>query len=243
MAKNVTLKFVYALRNIRSRELFRALEKYCRGQVLDVGGRDFFLFIRNRKGINFTKWTTLEPKREHLPEISDPRFCVVEGDGSAMQFAENSFDTVLNIQVLEHVFEPERIIREIERVLQPGGQAVFLIPNSSVLHHAPEHYYNFTKFWILRSFEKTSLEIVMLKPLGGLWSTTASHMFYFFLKSWRAEGYSTTDNRRNIFFFVLYPLMAVWALVNMAVCLLFSLGDLTEDPNNYLVVVRKRERS
>jgi hypothetical protein len=33
--------------------------------------------------------------------------------------------------------------------------------------------------------------------------------------------------------------MALYAIVGIPICLLFSLGDLTEEPNNHCVVVKK----
>ena len=50
---------------------------------------------------------------------------------------------------------------------------------------------------------------------------------------------SSPECRRNALFYVLYPFMALYAFVNIPLCMLFALGDLTEEPNNHLVVARK----
>jgi SAM-dependent methyltransferase len=236
--KSLPVRLLYLARDLRSRALFRALDRHCTGDVLDVGGWDFFDTARAR-GVPCTTWTTLEPGPERTLAIDDPRFRLEYGDGQAMHFPAATFDTVLNVQVLEHVFEPLRMVEEIGRVLRPGGHAIFLIPQTSTTHLAPHYHCNFSRYWIEQAMQRAGLEIAEHEPLGGRWSSTASHMVYFFLQAFRFDGMSGPEYRRNALFWVLLPFQMLWALVNIPVCLLFSLGDLTEEPNNHLVVARK----
>ncbi|MCE9595388.1 MAG: methyltransferase domain-containing protein [Planctomycetes bacterium] len=236
--KSLLMRGLYAARDFRSRALFDALRRHASGDVLDVGGWDFFLTAK-AKGVAATSWTSLENDPTRLLDVDDPRFRVVHGDGCAMDFADGSFDTVLNVQVLEHVFEPIRMVEEIARVLRPGGSAIFLIPQTSTTHLAPHYYGNFSRWWIEKVCARASLEIVEHRPLGGIWSSVASHLFYFFLQSARVGGMSDSRIRRGPLFYVLYPVMALYALVNLPICLFLSLGDLAEEPNNHLLVVRK----
>lgn len=239
MNKGRVDRFATWARNLRSPELFSALERHARGDVLDVGGWDFFLSMRDNPAVAFKTWTSLESEGRLL-DAADARYRAVKGDGERMAFPDASFDTVLSIQVLEHTFDPLAMVREIARVLKPGGAAIFLIPQTSVMHHAPGHYYNFTRFWIAKAADAAGLEIVEREPLGGRWTSTASHMLHFFLQAFRAPGYSTAEDRRGPFFYLLLPLMCLWAALSVPVCLLLSLGDLTEEPNNHLVVARKK---
>lgn len=236
--KSAVERFTFWARNLRSRDMFKAVETYCAGDVLDVGGRDFYLCVKESR-INFKTWTTLEYHQENVLNIDDERFKTVVGDGCDMTFADRRFDTVLNIQVLEHVFEPNQMVLEIARVLKPKGHAIFLIPQTAVLHELPQHYYNFTRFWITEAMQRAGLEILEIKPLGGVWSSMASHLVYFFFQSFRIKGLSTAECRRNIWFYLLFPLMALYALMSLPICLFLSWGDLTEEPNNHLVIVRK----
>jgi SAM-dependent methyltransferase len=239
--KSLATRALYWGRDLRSQALFVALRRYCRGDVLDVGGWDFFL-TATRQRAEFRTWTVLENDASRLLDAADERLSVVYGDGCGMEFADQSFDTVLSIQVLEHVFEPLRMVSEIARVLRSGGHAIFLIPQTSNVHLAPAFYGNFSRYWITEACARAGLEIVELEALGGFWSSCASRFGYFFMQSARARGMSDPECRRSPAFYALYPWMALYAMTSIPLCLALSLGDLSEEPNNHLVVARRPAR-
>jgi SAM-dependent methyltransferase len=53
---------------------------------------------------------------------------VVRGDATAMPFADGAFDRVIAAEVLEHIPGDQRAIREVTRVLRPGGVAAVTVP-------------------------------------------------------------------------------------------------------------------
>lgn len=53
----------------------------------------------------------------------------VAADMRRLPFPEGRFASVVSVQSLEHVPDPERVLAEVVRVLQPGGTAVFVTPN------------------------------------------------------------------------------------------------------------------
>ncbi len=53
----------------------------------------------------------------------------IDTDKSTIEVADNSFDGVTCVEVLEHLFDPLRAARELHRVLKPGGVAVVTVPN------------------------------------------------------------------------------------------------------------------
>ena len=236
--KNLFTKFAYLARDLVFKETFRTILTHCRGKVLDVGGWDFYARIKD-KGIQFDHWTNLEHNKDHVFFGQDPKYTYIVGDGQQMPFADGQFDTVLNIQVIEHVFEPIKMFNEIVRVLKPNGYAVFLVPQTGVIHQLPHHYQNFTPFWFKEAARRSQVEIVELKLLGGVFATMASHMVYLYPQIFRVEGYTTPEYRRNILFYVLMPLMILYTLINIPVCLLLSMGDIKENANNFLVVIKK----
>jgi SAM-dependent methyltransferase len=50
------------------------------------------------------------------------------GDATAMPFADGSFDVVIAAEVLEHIPADQAALREITRVLAPGGTAAVTVP-------------------------------------------------------------------------------------------------------------------
>lgn len=50
---------------------------------------------------------------------------------SELPFADDSFDVVVSIEVLEHLFEPHLAADEMLRVLRPGGVTIVTVPNAS----------------------------------------------------------------------------------------------------------------
>lgn len=54
---------------------------------------------------------------------------IVQGAGEHMPYADESFDLVLSHEVLEHVQDDQAAVREIVRVLKPGGRLLLFVPN------------------------------------------------------------------------------------------------------------------
>jgi SAM-dependent methyltransferase len=57
------------------------------------------------------------------------------GTLAEQRFADASFDTVLMSHVIEHLPDPHAELREVRRILKPGGRVVLLTPNVGSLGH------------------------------------------------------------------------------------------------------------
>jgi hypothetical protein len=113
------------------------------------------------------------------------------------------------------------------------------VPQTSTTHLAPHYYANYSRYWIETVLDRAGLEEIEIRPLGGVWSSAASHFLFFFMQATRVSGMTSAKNERNLFFFALFPFMALYALASIPLCLVLALGDLTEEPNNHLVIARK----
>lgn len=238
MFSKLYMSFLFFLRDFLSRKMFQVIQKYCKGNVLDVGGWDFYLKAK-KFSINIESWTSLEKFVEHGLDIKDPKYSLVIGDGCNMPFQANSFETILNIQVLEHVFDPNKMVSECARVLKKDGVGIFLIPQTANIHMTPYHYYNFTRFWIEEVMNINGLEIIDIFPLGGGWMTNAYRNFYFLLMIFKPKNNTYTGLKRNFFYYLLLPFSILFAIISVLISLCFSIGDYYEEPPNHLVVVRK----
>ncbi len=71
----------------------------------------------------------LDPDSPSLAEHRAPGLPVVRGVGEHLPFVDESFHLIVCVWVLEHLKDPAAALREVRRVLQPGGHFVFVTPN------------------------------------------------------------------------------------------------------------------
>lgn len=68
----------------------------------------------------------------HARAVPDGRVHVLQGTGQALPLAAASFDKALTIDVIDFMPDPLALLREVLRVLRPGGRvAVFWLPGAS----------------------------------------------------------------------------------------------------------------
>jgi ubiquinone/menaquinone biosynthesis C-methylase UbiE len=107
--------------------------------VLDVGcgqGIDLARYAAagaTVTGIDLTP-RHVELARAHLAALELPG-TVVLGDAERLPFADHSFDRVASNGVLHHTPDIAAALREIRRVLRPGGEARIVLYNRSSLHY------------------------------------------------------------------------------------------------------------
>lgn len=101
--------------------------------ILDLGtGRGSFIFDASRAGSNvvglevnhaYRAETIQKGEREGLA------LTILDGKGENLPFPDNSFGFINCSEVIEHVEDPERVLREMFRVLSPGGIAYVSVPS------------------------------------------------------------------------------------------------------------------
>ncbi len=92
----------------------------------------------------------------HLPQLT-----LTRGNIYALPFPDNSFDGVILSEILEHVDDDVAGLREVRRVLKPGGVAAITVPNA-----------NYPFLWdpINWTLERTLHRHIQHGPLAGIWA-------------------------------------------------------------------------
>ena len=82
-------------------------------------------------------------------------------------FDDNSFDTIISFQVIEHIKNDKLFIKEIYRLLKKGGKALITTPNILMtLTRNPWHIREYTS-QSLRSILSDSFSDFEIKGIAG----------------------------------------------------------------------------
>ena len=108
-------------------------------KVLDIGcGKAQFLFdvtesLRTQHQATLKRVAVVDLVRAENSRLDlitpKPEFFQQSVDGQKLPFPDGSFDFVSCNHVLEHIFETEKFLREIRRVVKPDGLVVISVPN------------------------------------------------------------------------------------------------------------------
>ena len=84
---------------------------------------------------------------------------------------DGSFDFVLCTQVLEHVSDPAGVLRELRRVLAPGGRICLTAPLVWQLHEEPYDFFRYTPHGLRHLLRGAGFSEVRVQPVTGYFST------------------------------------------------------------------------
>lgn len=90
----------------------------------------------------------------------------VFGDAHTMPLRDRSADTVLLLDVMEHLRNPDDALVEIMRVLKPGGELILQVPFLYPIHDAPLDFQRWTWFGLEALLQRHGFRIAEHKRLG-----------------------------------------------------------------------------
>jgi len=140
-----------------------AILEHARGRLLDLGC-GHVPYYEMYKGLvteaTCLDWENTSHKNGFLDAVVDLN--------NPLPLQSASFDTVLLMDVLEHVMRPFELLGEISRVLRPGGKVIIGVPFFYWLHEQPYDFFRYTEFALSHLCESNALRVVSLDPYGGL---------------------------------------------------------------------------
>jgi ubiquinone/menaquinone biosynthesis C-methylase UbiE len=157
-------------------------------RVLDVGCGEGYVLARIRS----KEIVGLDISETALERISGSRARLVRADAARMPFTDSYFDGAICSETLEHVPEPGKIVKEISRVVRPGGIVLLSVPNEPLINLVKDIIWNLGLFgivfpnvprrqndeWHLHSFDLKKLREVC-KGLLEIKKISAVPFFFF----------------------------------------------------------------
>ena len=119
---------------IRSFQKHRLYQQTIRGEIIDLGSshKDFYSKdIPQEPGANYKAFHS-----------DDGKVCDFEKD--TLPFTDAAYDTVVLLNVLEHIYNHNHLVREIKRIKKPEGTLVGFVP--FLIWYHPDHhdYFRYT---------------------------------------------------------------------------------------------------
>lgn len=144
---NIVISPVYIIRS----RLYGCLKKIAPsfyGSILDIGcGSKPYenLFVNAKKYIGLDIEVS---GHDHASSKVDIFY-----NGDVLPFDDESFDNIVCFEVLEHVFNFDQLVKEMHRVLRPGGKLLITVPFAFPEHETPYDFFRYTSFGLKKLFE------------------------------------------------------------------------------------------
>lgn len=150
--------------------LFNAFNDFASGTLLDIGcGNKPYIEFLSKKVTTYVGCDIIQSDSENVDVICP---------ANNIPLQDNSFDTVISTQTIEHVEDHFGLITEAYRLLVPGGNFIISGPMYWPLHEEPYDFFRFTKHGFKFLLEKAGFEIVEIKSNGGKWAVAGQALIH-----------------------------------------------------------------
>lgn len=122
-------------RKLTLKPILDIIKKVAKGKeefsLLEVGSGAGFLMNFLESEYPKAKLTGIEYDERLLPVIKSKvkRANIIQGNAEEFNFENETFDIVVSLQVIEHLFQPELMIQRVKKHLKSGGIFIYTTPN------------------------------------------------------------------------------------------------------------------
>ena len=151
---------------------------------------------------------------EHIGiEIDDDgrqnhKYADVLYNGEEMPFDDKSFDSALASEVLEHVFNPDTLLRETNRVLKIDGIFLLSTPFLWEEHGQPYDYARYTSFGLKYILEKKGFKIIEQVKCGNGVEVVFQKLSNYFFRAFKLKFPFVI-----IIFLIIFPINIIGLIV------------------------------
>jgi len=150
--------------------------------------------VKNLNGIVVDLGSGLNPSHERFWQIKPEKFIrvdinektepdVIADLNKTLPFSDNFADAVLLFNVIYILENPTEILREINRILKPGGKIFFTSPFIFNEAKEPSDYWRFTSEGLKKLLEEAGFNSFLIEPVGERFSA-AAYLISPFLFFW-----------------------------------------------------------
>ena len=137
------------------------------GKVMDIGGgknANYISFMKRAKDIDFVSFDVktgiqVDFEKDPLPLLTD------------------SCDTVLFLNVMEHIFNYQHIANEVVRITKPGGQLIGFVPFLMWYHADHRDFFRYTHEALEIIFTKAGAKDIKIESVSFGPFIAAAQMF------------------------------------------------------------------
>ncbi len=108
-------------------------------------------------------------------------------DGINIPLPNETIDTTILIEVLEHTPNTVNILKEVNRVLSPDGIVFITVPFLWNLHDVPYDEYRYTPFSLERMFKEAGFTSVEIQTFGNWHASLAQFLACWVKRSWMSK--------------------------------------------------------
>ncbi|MBD3373794.1 methyltransferase domain-containing protein [candidate division KSB1 bacterium] len=140
----------------------KTIKEYVKGVLIDLGCGNAPLYVLYRYYAD--EIICVDWQKSTHDTIHADLFCDLN---SEIALADQSADTILCTDVIEHLYHPHKLFSEISRILIPGGKAIIGTPFLYWLHEEPHDYFRYSPFILKHLCDQHQLKIIRLEAYGG----------------------------------------------------------------------------
>lgn len=159
----------------------------------------------------------------------------VVADATALPFPDGSFEGALSECLLEHVPRPVEVVREIVRILRPGGRAFISAPFIFPFHACPNDYYRWSITGMRELCKEAGAEIISIASRSGPTSALVAQ-----LATWCAIALSFGSTK--LYHILSMVLLIPFAPLRLLDLILGRLPTALHGTEGFYVVIRKPSR-